>query len=188
MRWYGTTILTALMLLMLGTSARADDGSAGSSAQPAAPKGSIASQLTLRYKLEAANRGLSLATALNHSREEWERLLPDQRDRIRRVALAILKESDQKQQVIIERWKKLQDMTPQRLAAYQRRARVYKAVLAGMTAEQRAELKKMSLKDRARRILTVRDRLIDEGKLSLDEPTTQPAEESTDTADPTDAE
>ena len=57
-----------------------------------------------------------------------------------------------------------------------------------MTAEQREELSKMSLKDRARRILTVRDRLIDEGKLSLDEPTTQPAEESTDTADPTDAE
>ncbi|MFW5732279.1 MAG: hypothetical protein ACOCZU_03625 [Planctomycetota bacterium] len=192
MRWYGTTILTVLMLLMLSTSSRAEDGSAGSSAQPAAPKGSIASQLTLRYKLEAANRGLSLATALNHSREEWERLLPDQRDRIRRVALAILKESDEKQQVIIERWKKLQDMTPERLAAYQRRARIYKAVLAAMTPEQREELKKMSLKDRARRILTVRDRLIDEGKLSLDEPTTQPsdesAEDSSDTADPNDVE
>ncbi|MFP4434829.1 MAG: hypothetical protein ACOCWV_02605 [Planctomycetota bacterium] len=192
MRWYGTTILTVLMLLMLSTSSRAEDGSAGSSAQPAAPKGSIASQLTLRYKLEAANRGLSLATALNHSREEWERLLPDQRDRIRRVALAILKESDEKQQVIIERWKKLQDMTPERLAAYQRRARIYKAVLAAMTPEQREELKKMSLKDRARRILTVRDRLIDEGKLSLDEPTTQPsdesAEDSSDTTDPNDVE
>ncbi|MFP4139951.1 MAG: hypothetical protein ACLFVH_06205 [Phycisphaerae bacterium] len=192
MRWYGTTILTVLMLLMLSTSSRAEDGSAGSSAQPAAPKGSIASQLTLRYKLEAANRGLSLATALNHSREEWERLLPDQRDRIRRVALAILKESDEKQQIIIERWKKLQDMTPERLAAYQRRARIYKAVLAAMTPEQREELKKMSLKDRARRILTVRDRLIDEGKLSLDEPTTQPsdesAEDSSDTTDPNDVE
>lgn len=191
MRWHATTILTALLLVTLSTSARADDGSDGSSAQPAAPKGSIASQLTLRYKLEAANRGLSLATALNHSREEWERLLPDQRDRIRRVALAILKESDQKQQVIIERWKKLQDMTPERLAAYRRRARVYKAVLASLTAEQREELKKMSLKDRARRILEVRDRLIDEGKLSLDKPTSQPTDASTsspDDADPNDAE
>jgi hypothetical protein len=166
-----------VILLAISASAFAQGDADESSASPAAPKGSIASQLTLRYKLEAANRGLSLATALNHSREEWERLLPDQRQRIRRVALAILKESDEKQQVIIERWKKLQDMTPERLAAYRKRARVYKAVLASLSEQERTDLMKMSLKDRARKILAVRDKLIEEGKLTLDEPATQPADE-----------
>jgi hypothetical protein len=177
-----------MLLLMLTVPVRAEGSGDDSSTSPSAPKGSIASQLALRYKLEAANRGLSLATALNHSREEWERLLPDERQRIRRVALAILKESNEKQQVIIERWKKLQDMTPERLAAYRRRARVYKAVLESLTAEQRKELKNMSLKDRARKILSIRDRLIEQGELTLETPTSQPIEESGESADADSAE
>ncbi len=179
MKWWERTIwLVVLAAAFLSPSpARADGDKDASPAAPSAPKGSVARQLDLRYKLEAAGRGLSLASALNHSRQAWESLLPDERERIRKTALAILSLPQEEQLKVLSRYEKLIDMTADRRQAYERRAKMYKAVLDSLTAEQRKELMQMSLRDRARKVLEIRNRLVAEGKLKLeDETATRPSE------------
>ncbi|MFP4053944.1 MAG: hypothetical protein ACLFV7_08790 [Phycisphaerae bacterium] len=177
-RWTRTIWLVVLATMFASCPAAwADGGKDASPAAPHAPKGSVARQLDLRYKLEAASRGLSLASALNHSRQAWESLLPDERERIRKTALAILSLPEEKQLEVLQRYEKLIDMTAQRREAYERRAKMYKAVMDSLTAEERKELMQMSLRDRARKVLEIRDRLVAEGKLKLDKkPSTQPSD------------
>jgi hypothetical protein len=183
-----TGLLASLVLLGAPGVARPDGPGEQADPTPAAPKppkGSIARQLLLRYKLQAMQEGQSLAAAIDHSRQAWESLQPDQRDRFRQVARAILEQSPEDQQKLLEHYEKLIRMSHARRQAYRRRAEWLKAVMDHLTDEQKKELLRMTATDRAKRLMEYRDELQQTGTIDLGDdseagPGTPPGDEETD--------
>ncbi|MFP3936938.1 MAG: DUF3106 domain-containing protein [Phycisphaerae bacterium] len=140
------------------------------------PAGSIAAQLRLKQKLLAEQQGTTLAATLRHNRRQWESLSPEQRDHYRRVAVAFLRENPDKQRELIEHYDEFIKMSAERRQAYRQRERWLKVVVASFTPRERDELRNMPADERARRLITRRDKLVEQGKLKLEEPTTQPSE------------
>ena len=156
--------------------AQADgDGNASPAGAIRPAKGSVAAQLALQYKLQAAGDGLSLAAALDHSRDAWESLSPDEREKFRKVALAILRKDPAEQEELLAHYEKLIKMSAERQKAYERRAAWLKAVLDTLSEDEKKQLLAMPPRDRAARLIELRDKLVAEGKLVLKEPDTQPA-------------
>lgn len=140
------------------------------------PAGSIAAQLRLKQILLAEQQGTTLATTLRHNRRQWESLSPEQRDHYRRVAVAFLRENPEKQRELIERYDRFIKMSAERRQAYRQREQWLKVVVASFTPRQRDELRNMPAEQRARQLIARRDELVRQGKLTLEEPTTQPTE------------
>jgi len=145
------------------------------------PPGSIASQLRLKFRLMRINNG-TLASSLDHNRKEWQDLLPDEREQYRREAVAFLRKSPEERDELLQRFEKLLNMSAERRDAYRRRAKWLQAVIETLTPAQRQELEKLTPTARARRLIEIRDELVRQGKLKLEEPTdsasapaTQPA-------------
>jgi hypothetical protein len=139
------------------------------------PRGSLAAQLQLKLSLEMVGGG-SLAASLDHNRQEWKMLSPDQRERFRRYAVAFLEKSPEEQQKLRKSFWALLSLAKVKREAYGRRDRWVRAVVATFTPEQREELRKMSSAERARALVARRDELVRQGRLKLDDaPTTAPA-------------
>jgi TRAP-type C4-dicarboxylate transport system substrate-binding protein len=166
-----TILAVAVAGTLLAGVARAQDDS---DALRRPPTGSIAAQLRLKQKLLAAQSGTTLAATLQHNRRQWESLSPEQRDRIRQVAVAFLQQNPDRQLELIEQYDRFIRMSAERQRAYRQRERWLKAVVASFTPQERDQLRNLASDERARRLIARRDELVAHGKLTL-EPATQPA-------------
>lgn len=181
MRTLWIYILTALMLAVVPASVTWAQPEEDLTVPQRPPLGSKAAQLRLKFNMRREGRigeGGSLAAALDHNRHQWEMLSPDQRDEFRRKALAFMQKNPDEQEKLLDRYEKLIQMSAERQQAYRRRARWLKKVVATLTPAQRERIGKMAPRDRARVLLQIRDRLVEQGQLELhpepQPPATQP--------------
>ncbi|MCD6303950.1 MAG: DUF3106 domain-containing protein [Planctomycetes bacterium] len=139
------------------------------------PRGSLAAQLRLKLSLRMAG-GVSLAASLDHNRQEWQMLSPDERERFRSYVLAFLQKDPKSQEKLLKNYNTFLSLTKEKQRAYRRRAEWVRIVAASFTPEQREQLRRMSSLDRARAYIARRDLLIRQGKLKLSGgPTSAPA-------------
>ncbi len=165
--WKNFLALAAAAVIFVSAGAAiADD------AKPAA--GSVARQLLLKRRLEKIAAG-TLATSLEHNRRQWDQLSPEQRDQMRRTALAFEKANPAEQKRLLERYEQLSRMTPEKQQAYRERAKWLDVVVASFTPEERSQLKDMPAEQRAKTLLDRKAQLIREGKLKAEAAATQPA-------------
>jgi hypothetical protein len=172
MRKAAAVILVAV--LAAAWPAAAQTGAVDATVLTRAPKGTMAAQLRLRLRLEMAG-GASLAASLDHNRQEWKMLSPDQRERFRQYVVAFHNEELPEQDKLLKSYSAYLLLTKQKREAYRRRAQWVKAVVATFTPQQREQLRKMPSMQRAKTLIRRRDELVGEGKLILDLPTTAPA-------------
>jgi hypothetical protein len=155
---------------------------AADNASPKPPKGSMAGQLMLKYRLAGKLPAGSLEASVNHNRQEWDSLSPDQRDHYRQEALAFMDKSQEEQEALLKKYESLIKMDAQKQQAYRERARWLKIVVDSFTPQERENLQKMSPDERAKILLDRKAHLISEGKLApaapgpSTQPSTQPAE------------
>ena len=138
------------------------------------PKGSLARQLLLKYRLEKIANG-TLTASLDHNRSEWESFSPEMRRRYRDEALAFLKSDPARQKKLLEHYEKFAAMSAEKRREYRLTARWVKAVVATLTPAQRKNLLEMRPDDRAKFLRDRRDELVRAGRLTLEGPTTAPA-------------
>jgi hypothetical protein len=139
-----------------------------------APPGSIAAQLSLKFRLLRVSNG-SLAASLNQNQREWDNLSPEQRDKYRKEAYAFLRKSQTEQDKLIEHYSTFIALPAEKQEEYRKRAEWLKVVVNSFSAEERKALEQKPPAERAATLLQRRDDLVKQGKLKLDEPTTQPA-------------
>lgn len=136
------------------------------------PRGSLAAQLRLKLSLQMS-AGTSLAASMNHNRQDWEMLSPEQRERFRGMAVAFLNKDPKEQEKLLRRYSDFLSLDKQKREEYRARADWVRAVVATFTPQERKNLASMSSMDRAKAIIDRRDELVSQGKLQLP-PTTQP--------------
>jgi hypothetical protein len=136
------------------------------------PRGSLAAQLRLKLSLQMS-AGTSLAASMNHNRQDWEMLSPEQRERFRGMALAFLDKDPKQQEKLLLSYSAFLALDKQKREEYRVRADWVRAVVATFTAQERKQLESMSSMDRAKAIIARRDELVSQGKLKL-QPATQP--------------
>jgi len=168
--WVRKTLMLTAALFLTAAAADARDP-APAPRRP--PRGSLARQRLLQQRLRRITPG-SLAKALRHSRNAWERLTPDERSSFRRRVLAFHRKSPAEQEKLIRHYENLFQMTAERRRAYRRRARWLKVVVRSFTPEQREALKQMPPDARARKLLDRKAFLIRRGVLSPAGATSQP--------------
>jgi hypothetical protein len=139
------------------------------------PRGSLAAQLRLKLSLQMS-AGTSLAASMNHNRQDWEVLSPEQRERFRSMAVAFLNKDRKQQEKLLRSYSDFLSLDKQKREEYRARANWVRAVVATFTPQERKQLESMSSEDRARVLIDRRDELVSQGKLKLP-PTTQPAAE-----------
>jgi hypothetical protein len=138
----------------------------------------MARQLMLKYRLagKLGDGNGTLQASLNHNRQEWESLSPDQRDHYRQEALAFMDKSEAEQEALLKKYESLIKMDAQKQQAYRERAKWLKVVVDSFTPQERENLQKMSADERAKILLDRKAQLIAEGRLAPSpQPTTQPA-------------
>jgi len=128
------------------------------------PSGSMAAQLRLKFLLKTQAEGPLLA-AINHSRQDWENLSPDQRDQYRRNVLAFLNKSPEDQEKLIKHYDELVKLSSDKQDQYRQRAAWLKAVIDRLSPEEKKALLEMTPEDRARVLIQKRDELRKEGVL-----------------------
>ena len=166
--------LSVSLALSAGVGLAQPSGEAGS-VLTRPPRGSLAAQLRLKLSLQMAG-GMNLAASLDHNRQEWKMLSPDQREQFRRYAFAFLRKNPDEQDKLMKGFSAFLSLTQQKREAYRQRAEWVDVVVATFTDAQREQLRKMSSMDRARALIERRDELVRQGKLTLNEPpTTAPA-------------
>ena len=163
---------TALIALAMGGIALAEQAKQTSPAsQPTsaatqkAPVGSVQRQLDLKLRLV---REGPLAQVIDHNRQAWESLDPEQREMYRQKALAFLQKSPAEQQELLKQYEKLIKMSADKQQAYRTRAQWLQVVLDSFTPQERQELQKATAKERAQRILQRKEELIKQGMLAPD--------------------
>jgi len=149
----------------------AESGDIGTDVLTRPPRGSLAAQLRLKLSLQMSG-GTSLAASMDHNRQEWQMLTPEQRERFRGIAVAFLEKNPNEQAKLLRSYSAFLSLNKQKRQAYRARAEWVRVVVASFTPEQRRQLAGMSSMDRAKAIIARRDELISQGKLP---PTTQPA-------------
>lgn len=140
--------------------------------------GSVASQKLLKMRIWRRTGG-SLAASVTRNLQEWDALSPDQREQYRKKAFAFLTKNPGQQDKMLDDFRKFLQLSARKQAAYRRRAQWLKAVIASFSPEQRKELTEMSPDERAKKLIQRRDQLVADGKLKLEEPSTQPAQTPT---------
>ena len=175
-------LIGSLAAGLLAGGALADNGASELLHRP--PSGSIARQLRLKFQLMRESSG-TLAAALSHNREAWERLSPEQRDRFRRRAYAFLQKDPRQQQRLLDDFEKFIKMSADQRVAYRQRAEWLNAVVASLTDSQRQQLLNLPPLERARRLIALRDELVRQGRLKLDVSVPKPAPASSPLKEPT---
>lgn len=148
----------------------AEGGDIGTDLLKRPPRGSLAAQLRLKLSLQMSG-GTSLAASLDHNRQEWEMLTPEQRERFRGIAVAFLDKDPKEQEKLLRSYSAFLSLNKQKREAYRIRAEWVRVVVASFTPEQRKQLASMSSMDRAKALIARREELRSQGKLP---PTTQP--------------
>ncbi len=168
-------ILTTAALAATATCAIAADAPSKSKARHLnkPPFGSIARQKLLKFRLRMRSIG-SLVASLDHNRDAWKSLSPDQREQYRRKAYAFLKKNPAQQEKMLLDYEKFIKLSVGERKAYRRRAAWLKVVVQTFSRPERRKLREMSPEDRARKLIERRDKLVRQGKLKLP-PTSQPA-------------
>jgi hypothetical protein len=131
------------------------------------PLGSVARQVRLKLNLEKQSKG-NLENVLAHSRREWDKLSPEQRQRFRREAYAFLQKNPQEQDRLIEHYTQFIEMSAERQEAYRQRAKWLAVVVESFTPEERRRLAELSPEQRAKELLDRKAELISQGKLLED--------------------
>jgi hypothetical protein len=139
------------------------------------PRGSLAAQLRLKLSLQMTG-GTSLAASMDHNRQDWEMLSPEQRERFRGMAVAFLDKDPKEQEKLLRSYSAFLSLDKQKREQYRARADWVRTVVASFTPQERKQLESMSSMDRAKAIIARRDELVSQGKLQL-QPTTRPATE-----------
>ena len=139
------------------------------------PRGSLAAQLRLKLSLQMSS-GTSLAASMDHNRQDWEMLSPEQRERFRGMAVAFLDKDPKEQEKLLQRYWDFLSLDKQKREEYRVRAEWVRAVVATFSPQERKRLESMSSMDRAKAFIARRDELVSQGKLKLTtQPTTAPA-------------
>jgi len=143
-----------------------------------APLGSIARQLDLKLRTTRASEDESLAQSIQHNRQQWAGLSPEQRDQYRRKGLAFLQARPEEQDRLLEHYGKLTKLPAEKRKEYRDRAQWLKVVVGSFTPQERQELQTAAPKERAGKLLQRKEEMIRQGKLTAvrpaDAPTTQP--------------
>jgi hypothetical protein len=132
------------------------------------PFGSLARQLSLKLQLEIAGGG-SLAASLDHNRERWRMLTPEQRERFRQYAVAFLKKNASDQAKLMRQYAFFLSLSEEKKVAYRLRAMWLKKVSESLSPDERQRLKRMPPVERARILRARRDELVRQGKLDLEQ-------------------
>lgn len=168
------TVLQAQEAAGAAEIARADEsGDIGTNLLTRPPRGSLAAQLRLKFSLQMSG-GTSLAASMDHNRQEWQMLTPEQRERFRGIAVAFLDKDPKEQEKLLQSYSTFLSLDKQKRQAYRARAEWVRIVVASFTPEQRKQLARMSSMDRAKALIARREELKSQGKLPA--PTTRPAE------------
>jgi len=118
----------------------------------------------------------SLAASMDHNRQDWEMLSPEQRERFRGMAVAFLDKNPKEQEKLLLSYSAFLSLDKQKREEYRVRADWVRAVVATLTPQERKQLASMSSMDRAKALIARRDELVSQGKLKLTTPpTTAPA-------------
>jgi hypothetical protein len=139
------------------------------------PVGSRAGQLRLKFQLQTATSGGTLAASIDHNQQEWKLLSPDQRELFRKQAVAFLDKNPGEQEKLMKHYSDFLALSKDKREEYRRRSEWLKVVVASFSEEEKAHLEKMLPADRAKMLITRRDEMVRAGKLKLDSPATQPA-------------
>lgn len=139
------------------------------------PVGSRAGQLRLKFQLQMATDGGTLAASIDHNQQEWKLLSPDQREQFRKQAVAFLEKNPGEQEKLMKHYSDFLALSKDKREEYRRRADWLKVVVASFSEDEKAQLEKMVPSDRAKMLVTRRDELVRVGKLKLDGQATQPA-------------
>lgn len=167
-----------IVIVVITTCVAACVGQAADNLSPKPPKGSMARQLMLKYRLAGKLTDGNLQASINHNREEWNSLSPDQRDHYRQEALAFMDKSQAEQEALLKKYESLIKMDAQKLHAYRERARWLRVVVDSLTPKERENLQKLSPDERAKILLDRKAQLVREGKLTAaTQPSTRPAGE-----------
>jgi len=167
-------ILVLGLVAALSSSVTFADGPDGTVRASKPPKGSLARQLLLKYRLEKIADG-TLAASLDHNRSEWEHSPPELRRRYRDEALAFMKSDPTRQKELLERYEKFTAMPAEKRTEYRLMAQWVKAVVATLSPAERQKLLEMPPDDRAAFLRDRRDELVRTGRLVLESPTSAPA-------------
>jgi len=175
MRKTGLTILVlSFAMLWVGSNApRQAVGDSETSVLTRPPRGSLAAQLRLKLSLRMAG-GEDLATTIDHNRQEWKALTPEQRERFRDAVLAHYKKNAKAQEELLKKYNAFLSLDKAKREAYRRRAKWLRIVVATFSAAEREKLRTMSATDRAKALIARRDDLVRQGKLTLDDPPKAP--------------
>ena len=97
-------VLTPALLWLSDSAPRRAAGDSGTSVLTRPPRGSLAAQLRLKLSLRLAGGG-NLAAAIDHNRQEWKTLTPEQREKFRNAVLAYHKKNPQAQEELLKKYK-----------------------------------------------------------------------------------
>lgn len=131
--------------------------------------GSKAWQARLKEALDKKLPTKTLLAELNRNKEVWGRMTPEQLRELRNRYYAYLRQDDAKRARLLEAAAELDRLTAEQREAYLERARWLAKVIAKLTPAQREELKKLTAKQRAKRLLELK------AVLAGSQPSTQPA-------------
>ncbi len=120
--------------------------------------GSRARQVLLKQALEKKLAG-TLVAELNRNKRVWGKMTPEQLRSLRNRYYAYLKQDDAKRARLLEAAAELDHLTDEQRKAYLERAAWLAKVVAKLTPAEREKLKKLSPKQRAKRLLELKAKL-----------------------------
>ena len=135
---------------------------------PAVP-GSKARQVLLKQALNKYMSG-TLVAELNHNRQVWGEMNPEQLREARTNYLAFLKEDPERQAKLLEAADAFNRLSPDQRKAYAERAEWLTQVVNALSPAEREELKALPPAERAQRLLELKAKLA-----AASQPATQPA-------------
>jgi len=135
--------------------------------QDRATKASQARQLLLKNAINEKIEG-TLAATLNKNQERWAAMTPEQRQQHRDRILAWYNQDPERQKDLIKAFEEFRKLSPTQQEAFRKRAVWLKKVVASLTPRQREALKRLPPAERAKRLLELKARLVD------NKPATQP--------------
>jgi Spy/CpxP family protein refolding chaperone len=162
-------IVSVLAVLAITSSAPA--GKNDSSRDPSRIPGSKVRQLMLKRSLEKFSE--TLVAELNQNKELWQTMTPEKLRSLRERYYAFLKQDGGEQIALIEAAEKFGKLTDEQRQAYLKRAEWLEKVISSLTPQQREELRNLTPKERAKKLLELK------AKLPGSQPTSQPVSEST---------
>ena len=128
---------------------------------------SIARQLRLKRKLMMGSD--SLLATMRANRRNWDTLTGEQRRRLHDRAYAFRQADPRKRDAVLDAWERFRQLDTARQQRYRKRAAWLHKLLGRLSEEQKAELRRLPSRERAKKLLEL------ENQLSRPQPTTTSA-------------